>query len=363
MSVFKRMLPIFGLALIIGLVPVVTSWTGTRYLLTQMTMSIYYALATVGLCLLMGYAGQISMGHAGFIAIGGYVSSVLTTCNLAAYASSPGICSLERIGILYRTIASNGVGPALCVAPWAAFFSAVGLAMIIALLIGMPVLRLRGHYLAMATMGFGIIVNRIVIGVRIFGEADGISGVPAFPILPGLVISGDFSARLSNYLIAGMMLLIGVWLLQNLVHSRVGRALRAIHGSEEAAQAMGIDTTRYKLMTFVIGAMFAAAGGSFLAHYNGGIGPSEAGVMKSVRAVALVALGGMANLWGTLTSALILNFFSLRGIFKSYDDAVFGALLIGVMVFAPTGRNPSPFKNVLLKAWGRMKKVHGGNNV
>ena len=112
-------------------------------------------------------------------------------------------------------------------------------------------------------------------------------------------------------------------------------------------------------MTFVLSAVYAAAAGSFLAHYNGGIGPSEAGVMKSVRAVALVALGGMANLWGTLAAALILNFLSLRGLFQSYDDAVFGAILIAVMVFAPSGRFPFAISNTLRGAWRRMTMRQG----
>ena len=363
MSAFKRIMPVLGLALILGLAPAMASLAGARYLLTQMTMSIYYALATVGLCLLMGYAGQISMGHAGFMAIGGYTSSVLTTCNLIGHAQLPAFSLLERFGVLFRTESADGVSPAVCVAPWAAFLAAIILTIAIALLIGMPVLRLKGHYLAMATMGFGIIVHRMVIGFRALGEADGISGVPAFPVLPGAAISGVISDRLSNYLLAAAALVAGVWLLQNLVHSRAGRALRAIRGSEEAAEAAGVDTARYKLMTFVLSAVFAAAAGSFLAHYNGGIGPSEAGVMKSVRAVALVALGGMANLWGTLFSSLILNFLSLRGVFQSYDDAVFGAILIAAMVFAPHGRIPFFTANAAARAWRRLtgRRGRGGD--
>ena len=100
---------------------------------------------------------------------------------------------------------------------------------------------------------------------------------------------------------------------------------------------MGINTSRYKLYTFVISAVFAAVAGIFLTHYNGGIGPSEAGIMKSIRYVAIVAIGGMANMWGALTMGIILNFMSLRGMFGSYDDAVFGAILIIIMLFAPDG--------------------------
>jgi branched-chain amino acid transport system permease protein len=125
--------------------------------------------------------------------------------------------------------------------------------------------------------------------------------------------------------------------LLNLIHSRVGRALVSIHGAEDAAGAMGIPTARYKLNTFVLSAVFASLAGVFLTHYNGGIGPSEASVMKSVRYVAIVAIGGMANLWGSLAMSLLLNYLSLRGYFGTYDDAVFGAILILIMLFAPDG--------------------------
>ena len=183
----------------------------------------------------------------------------------------------------------------------------------------------------------GIIIYRIALASEFFGEADGISEVPGFTLIPGITVSGDFAARTLNYYIAWVFLIIGLLLLLNLMDSRVGRALRSIHGSEEASNAMGVDTSRYKLYTFVLSAVFAAVAGVLLTHYNGGIGPSEAGVMKSVRYVAIVAVGGMAHLWGALSIGILLNFLSLRGVFGSYDDAVFGAILILVMLFAPQG--------------------------
>ena len=208
---------------------------------------------------------------------------------------------------------------------------------LIAFVIGGPVLKLKGHYLAMATLGFGIIIFRVVLASAYFGEADGISEVPGFSLFPGIEVSGSFRARTLNYYIAWGMLICGVILLLNLIHSRVGRALRSIHGAEEAANAMGVNTARYKLYIFVLSAVFAAFAGVFMTHYNGGIGPSEAGVMKSVRYVAIVAVGGMANLWGALIMGIVLNFLSLRGVFGSYDDAVFGIILIVIMLFAPQG--------------------------
>jgi branched-chain amino acid transport system permease protein len=136
--------------------------------------------------------------------------------------------------------------------------------------------------------------------------------------------------------------LLGMLLALNLIRSRVGRALRSIHGSEEAARAMGVDTARHKLATFVLSAVFAAVGGIFLTHYNGGIGPSEVTGMKSVRYVAIVAVGGMDNLWGALLMSVLLNFLSLRGYFGSYDDAVFAAILLAIMLFFPEGLLRAP---------------------
>jgi branched-chain amino acid transport system permease protein len=100
---------------------------------------------------------------------------------------------------------------------------------------------------------------------------------------------------------------------------------------------MGVDVARYKLATFVLSAVLAALGGVFLTHYNAGIGPGEAGVMKSVRYVAIVAVGGMGSLWGTVATSAILSFLSLRGYFGTLDDAVFGAVLVAVMLFSPEG--------------------------
>ena len=107
--------------------------------------------------------------------------------------------------------------------------------------------------------------------------------------------------------------------------------------AEDAATASGIDTQSAKLKMFVLSAVLAALGGVFLTHFNGGVGPSEASIMKSVRMVSIVAIGGMANLWGSLVMGVLLNVLSLRGTFGSYDDAVFGCILLGIMLFSPQG--------------------------
>lgn len=304
--------------------------------MTQFTMTGYYSLVITGLCLLMGYAGQISLGHAGFFAIGGYASAFLTTYDLTPHKNNIVITVLSKIGIVSAVQNLYG-GDSLVFHPWAAFLAAMAITVVVAYVIGGPVLKLKGHYLAMATLGFGTIVYKIVLGTALFGAADGLSDIPGFKILPGLEVSGKTGVRVQNYYIAWGMVVLGMLLLTNLIHSRVGRALRAIHSAEDAANAMGVNTAGYKLRIFVVSAVFAAMGGVLLTHYNGGIGPSEASIMKSVRYVAIVAIGGMANLWGALSMGIVLNFLSLRGYFGSYDDAIFGAILILIMLFAPDG--------------------------
>ncbi|MFH2123385.1 MAG: branched-chain amino acid ABC transporter permease [Pseudomonadota bacterium] len=332
----KRLLAILPILGVVVLIQMLTTWMGTQFYLTQMTMAAYYSLLIIGLCVLMGYAGQISLGHAGFFAIGGYLSAALTTRNLMPYREEWLVRFLDAGGLLQSGKDMYGAD-LLVVWPWAAAVFAVLIAALIAVLIGIPVLKLKGHYLAMATLGFGIIIYRLVLATPWFGEADGISGVPPFTLLPGLVVHGDIAGRVQNYYIAWVILIFGLFLLLNLIHSRIGRALRAIHGSEDAADAMGVNISRLKLQTFVLSAVFAAIAGILLTHFNGGIGPSEAGVMKSVRYVAIVAVGGMAHLWGALIMGVLLNFLSLRGVFGSYDDAVFGLILILIMLFAPNG--------------------------
>lgn len=357
----KRLLNLLPLVLLVAVVPWLTELTDTKYYLTQLTMAAYYSLLIIGLCVLMGYTGQISLGHAGFFAIGGYLSAALTTRNLADFHGWFLFRVLDGAGLLVSGQDIYG-GELVTVVPWAACLAAVAMAALIAWLLGIPVLKLKGHYLAMATLGFGIIIYRIALASEYFGEADGISEVPAFLLPFGLEVSGSFSARVENYYIAWGMLLIGMILLKNLIDSRVGRALRSIHGSPEAAESTGVDTARSKLQVFVLSAVFAAVAGVFLTHYNGGIGPSEAGVMKSVRYVAIVAVGGMANLWGALIMGVVLNFLSLRGVFGSYDDAVFGLILIGIMLFAPNGILSLNWKMLLAPLRRRASKPDQGRH-
>jgi branched-chain amino acid transport system permease protein len=348
----KRLIPLCILAVLVTVVQVAVTAAGQSFYLTQLTMAAYYTIVVIGLCMLMGYAGQISLGHAGFFAIGGYVSAALVTADFSAFARSGIGHAFVKAGFL--ALGKDAYGSAVALLnPWLACAAAILAAVAVAFLIGVPVLRLHGHYLAMATLGFGSIIYKIVLGTKVFGGADGLTGVPPFVLVPGLSVSGAMAERVPNYYVAWFLVCAAALFMHNLVDSRVGRALRAIHGNEEAASAMGVDTARCKLGLFVLSAVFAAVAGVFLTHYNGGIGPSEASIMKSIRYVAIVAVGGMANLWGAVAASVVLNFLSLRGYFGSYDEAVFGAILVLVMLFAPNG--------ILIKAdvWAKLgKRIH-----
>lgn len=263
------------------------------------------AIVCIGLNLLIGYAGQISLGHAGFFALGGYGSAILS--------------------------GSHGWPT------WLSLLSASAAVGLLAFIVGRPTLRLKGHYLAMATLGLGVIVS-IVLSTedRITGGPDGMA-VPALALF-GWVLRGERTW----YWIAGGGLLLAVWLALNLMESPVGRALRALHGSEVAAETLGIDSARYKLMVFVISAVFAAVAGALTAHYAGFITPAKASFMHSVELVIMVVFGGMASIFGAVVGAVVLTTLpQLLTVFKDYEMIVFGAVLIATMVFFPHGVVPT----------------------
>jgi branched-chain amino acid transport system permease protein len=336
MNRLRSFLPFALFALALVAVQSVLRATGTEYCLTQLTMSLYYAIVVIGLCLVMGYAGQVSLGHGAFFAIGGYTAAVLTTHDFSPDNAGGWAGALKQTHLLAARDDLYG-SQILTASPWAAFLAAMLVTAVVACLIGYPALRLKGHYLAMATLGFGLIINKIVLGTPLFGAADGINGVPEWRLGFGLTISSRSTLRIENYYFAGALVLGLLVLLRNLIHSRVGRALQAIHNRETAAGAMGINTAAYKLRAFVLSALLAAMAGVFFTHYTSGIGPSEASAFKSVRYVALAASGGMASLWGVTGMSTLLNYLSLRGLFGSYDNAVFGAILILIVSLAPEG--------------------------
>ena len=263
------------------------------------------AIVCVGLNLLIGYAGQISLGHAGFFGLGAYGSAIL-----AARYGWPTPASL------------------------AASVAAVAL---LAWAIGRPVLRLRGHALAMATLGLGIIVSVVLATEdRYTGGPDGMSVPPLG--FAGHVLAGE---RAWYWLVA-VLVVATVWLAQNLIDSPRGRAWRALHGSEVAAAAIGIDPARHKLAAFVLSAALAAFAGALTAHYSGFITPAKASFLHSIELVTMVVFGGMASSFGAVVGAAVLTTLpQFLTVFKEYEMVMLGAVLMLTMIFMPQGLVPT----------------------
>lgn len=292
----------YSLLILSGVILILPPLIGNPYYIGVLVFVGIYSLITVGLSLLMGYTGQISLGHAAFFGIGAYTSGILST--------------------------------RFAVSPWLGMATAVLFAAAIAFAIGAPALRLKGHYLAMATLAFGEIIY-IVFNhwIDYTGGPSGFGQIPRFSL-------GDFSLEsdFSYYYLVWGIVLISFLLSLNLIHSRIGRALRSIHGSEVAAKAMGVNTSRYKLQVFILSAVFAALAGSLYAHFITFVSPSSFTVMFSVVLVTMVAVGGMANIWGAVMGAALLTILPeyLR-VFQDYDILIYGCTLLLIMIFLPEG--------------------------
>jgi len=262
-----------------------------------------YCLITIGLSLLMGYAGQISIGHAAFFGIGAYISAILTV----------------RYGLN----------------PWFCMFIGMIIAAVVAILVGAPSLKLKGHYLAMATLAFGIIIY-IIFNEEIewTGGPDGMSGIP------GLSLFGfEFDSAVSYfYLVWGFVFAAFIFTI-NIIQSGTGRALRAIHSSEPAASAMGVDISRFKIIVFVYSAILASLAGSLYAHYLNFINPSTFDLFFSIKLLIMIALGGMHNIWGAIIGAGLITFMSYEWLhyFKELEVIVYGAILLIITIFFPNG--------------------------
>ncbi len=295
-----RLTGFYMLAIIAGLLPVLFP---DNYFITVVGIAAgINVILAVGLNLLMGYAGQISLGHAAFFGMGAYASAILTT----RYAFPP--------------LLALGTG-----------LISAGL---IAWLLARPILRLHGHYLAMATLGFGIIIHVIMVQATGWtGGPDGLTGIPPLN-LSGWTVDSD--QRWYLVIMAAALLAIGLSL--NLVDSRVGRALRAVRGSEFAARMLGIDTARAKTQVFVVSALFAAFAGGLFAHQQGFVSPDSFNLGASIDLVIMVVLGGMASTFGAAFGAIALTLLH-QGlvVFEDYEMLIHGALLMAVMIFLPQG--------------------------
>jgi branched-chain amino acid transport system permease protein len=269
------------------------------------------AMVCVGLNLLAGQAGQISLGHAGFFALGAYGTAILT-----ARAGLPPLLS-----VLLTMLAVGGL----------------------AFLAGRPILRLRGHYLAVATLGLGVIIF-IVINREVWLTAgpDGLS-------MSAIRLFGvPMRSPVFWYGVAAGGLLLTVWLTENMIHSPAGRALAALHSSEVAAATAGIDVAYAKVVVFTYSAVIASLAGAIFMFANRFVTPADASFLKSVEFVTMIVLGGLASSYGAIIGALVLT--ALPQIFAPLADVttiVLGLVLVLTMIFLPRGVLPT------LLGWNR----------
>jgi len=296
----KRLRGFFVFAAAIAVLPVMMP---DNYFVTVVGITIgLHIILAVSLNLFMGFAGQISLGHAAFFGVGAYSSAILTT----------------RYGL-------NA---------WLAMAIGLVVVAVLANLISRPILKLKGHYLAMATLGFGIIINIIMVQeVDWTGGPDGMSGVPALSLF-GWEIDSD----LKWYAVVAVVMLACVLISLNIISSRAGRALQAVHGSEIAAQTMSVDTARVKSQVFVVSALMASLAGSLFAHQQAFVSPDSFSFFFSIELVVMVVLGGMGSTFGAVFGAIVLTLLpELLVVFEDYEVLIFGAILMVIMIFLPQG--------------------------
>jgi branched-chain amino acid transport system permease protein len=284
------------LAVVVMTVP---AYLGSSYYLGILGEMATRFIMLLGLSLLVGQAGQISLGQAGFVGIGAYGSAILST----------------KAGL----------------DPWVAMILAAVLAATVAGLVGMPTLRLKGYYLAMATLG----VNEIIVILlgqlkRLTNGSDGITGIPSLSIA-GLDLGTPRAYHFVAWGLALVMLLIAL----NLSHSRVGRSLRALHQSEPAAESLGINTSYRKVQVFVVAAVFASLAGSLDAYRIHFIEPKGYTITFSILLITGVIIGGLRSIWGALWGAIVIvilrQLLGRLGL-EDYENLVYGVLLVVLMV-------------------------------
>ena len=271
------------------------------YQLGMLNLIAVHAIVVLGLNLFIGYAGQISLGHAAFFGIGAYGSAILSLGGIPPWLATP--------------------------------FTALGVALA-ALLVGIPTLRLSGHYLAMATLGFNIVVHHVFVQWdSVTGGPSGLSGVPAFAV-PGFAFQGE---RQQFYLLWGAAM-VGLTLALNLIRSGVGRGLAALAEDETAAAALGVNVRRGKIAVFIVSAMFASVAGSLFAHYMGTITPDAFGIYASIDFVIMVVIGGLGSLWGSLAGAAFVTLLpNVLGTLDAWRDIIHGLIVVLVLTLLPQG--------------------------
>ena len=314
-------------------VAVVPLATDSTYYLTVGNFIGIYAIVAIGLALLLGYAGQVSMAQAAFFGIGAYTSAVLTTL--------------------------TGLSP------WLALLLGAMLAAGLAGIIGIPLLKLEGHVLAVATMALSIVIYTLFVEWdKLTGGFDGIGGIPGLSLF-GFALGSDAH----YYYLIWIIVLLTFVFSNNIVHSRVGRALRSIHrfsgGSEMAAESLGVSPTKYKVQIFMLSAAYASVAGSLYAHWIGFINPEPFGVFISILMLIMITIGGMGSLWGAvIVSAVIVlsgEFFRdvlpklIPGAAGEMEFIAYGMIVVLILLFMPQGLVSAPalLKRVSARIGGR----------
>lgn len=297
--------PYFGLFIVMAILLVLPFVVPNSFYMDLVIRMAINAVIVLGLNLLIGFAGQISLGHAGFLGIGAYASAVLPT--------------------------HFGWHPVLAVMAGAL---AAGL---LAAIVARPIFKLKGHYLAMATLGLGIILN-----ISLRNEAAWTGGPDGMAVPPMGLMGFELSSDKHWYWVVALLLSVSVWASLNLINSPFGRALRALHGSEVASQVVGVDVVRYKVAIFVLSAVFASLMGSVTAHYVGFVTPNLADFFHSIELVTMVVIGGMASVYGSLVGAVLLTALpQALATFEGWETVAFGAILMLSMIFMPKGLVPT----------------------
>ena len=261
----------------------------------------------VSLNLVNGFTGQFSIGHAGFMAVGAYTSAMFTLKLGAPLAASWGFLPppVAQGLVLLMALVAGGL-----------------LAAAAGYIVGLPSLRLRGDYLAIVTLGFGEIIRVLILNIDAIGAARGLPGIPQYSTF---------------FWVFGTAVLVIV-VARRIATSTHGRALFAIRDDEVAAEALGVDTTSYKVLAFVIGAFFAGVAGGLFAHFLSYLNPNSFTFIKSIEVIAMVVLGGMGSISGSVLAAIVLTLLPelLRPV-KEYRMVIYSLMLIVLMITRPQG--------------------------
>lgn len=282
-----------------------------RYSTSVLMIAGNNALVALGMVLLVGWAGQISFGHAAFYALGAYTSGILTARGLVP----------TPVGVVLGAVVAG----------------------LVAAVIGRPILKLQHHFLALATLGVASIIFIFASQLTtLTGGPNGLTGIPHLS-LGGFELSSD----LANYCLSWILLAVGMFLAHNLIRSRTGRALAAIRSSEPAAQASGVDVATAKLKVFVLSAVFAGISGALYGHAITFISPSLATAATSVHFIIMAVIGGTLSIWGAPIGALLVTLLTevLRGVVPlvlpeaggEYESIAYGVVLMLVLIFKPQG--------------------------